>query len=221
MAYDNSRRRQAARTTRARILEAATAAFLTRGYHGTTIRQVAEAAGVSQETLYKTFGGKAALLKAVYDVALAGDDEAIPLAARPEALAVRDATSLAEAAQRYAELAQLISGRTDPLLRVLLTSRGTDKALDDFARTIDRERHTGATFFVTAWHRAGWLRADISIEEAIDSVWALNSPQLRWPLLDRGWSEEQYARWLAGLLVHVLAEDASPDSLPTAIAGSR
>jgi AcrR family transcriptional regulator len=155
---------------------------------------------VSQETIYKTFGGKAALLKSVYDVTLAGDDEDIPLAGRPEAIAVRDAPSPAAAAASYAELAQLISRRIDPLLRVLLEARDTDRALAEFARTIDEERHVGSSFYVRQWERNGWLRDDITVEQAIDTVWALNSPQPRWLLLDHGWSDEQYTRWLAGLI---------------------
>jgi AcrR family transcriptional regulator len=200
MAYDNRQRQEAARTTRARIIEAAKAGFLAHGFGGTTIRQFAEDAGVSQETIYKTFGGKAALLKSVYDVTLAGDDEDIPLAGRPEAIAVRDAPSPAAAAASYAELAQLISRRIDPLLRVLLGARDTDRALAEFARTIDEERHVGSSFYVRQWERNGWLRDDITVDQAIDTVWALNSPQPRWLLLDHGWSDEQYTRWLAGLI---------------------
>jgi AcrR family transcriptional regulator len=200
MAYDNRQRQEAARTTRARIIEVAKAGFLAHGFGGTTIRQFAEDAGVSQETIYKTFGGKAALLKSVYDVTLAGDDEDIPLAGRPEAIAVRDAPSPAAAAVSYAELAQLISRRIDPLLRVLLGARDTDRALAEFARTIDEERHVGSSFYVRQWERNGWLRDDITVDQAIDTVWALNSPQPRWLLLDHGWSDEQYTRWLAGLI---------------------
>ena len=200
MAYDNRQRQEAARTTRARIIEAAKAGFLAHGFGGTTIRQFAQDAGVSQETIYKTFGGKAALLKSVYDVTLAGDDEDIRLAGRPEAIAVRDAPSPAAAAASYAELAQLISRRIDPLLRVLLGARDTDRALAEFARTIDEERHVGSSFYVRQWERNGWLRDDITVDQAIDTVWALNSPQPRWLLLDHGWSDEQYTRWLAGLI---------------------
>ena len=200
MAYDNRQRQEAARTTRARIVEAAKAGFLAHGFGGTTIRQLAEDAGVSQETIYKTFGGKAALLKSVYDVTLAGDDEDIPLAGRPEAIAVRDASSPAAAAASYAELAQLISRRIDPLLRVLLGARDTDRALAEFTRTIDEERHVGSSFYVRQWERNGWLRDDITVDQAIDTVWALNSPQPRWLLLDHGWSDEQYTQWLAGLI---------------------
>jgi AcrR family transcriptional regulator len=207
--YDNRQRQEAARTTRARIVEAAKASFLRRGFGGTTIRQVADDAGVSHETIYKTFGGKAALLKSVYDVSLAGDDLDIPLAERPEAIAVRDAESPAAAAAAYAELAQLISSRIDPLLRVLLGARDTDKSLSGFARTTEKERHVGSSFYVRQWEHNGWLRDDITTEEAIDSVWALNSPQPRWLLLDHGWSEEQYTRWLAGLIRHAIFKDDS------------
>jgi AcrR family transcriptional regulator len=207
LTYDNRQRQEAARTTRARIIETAKTSFLRRGFGGTTIRQVAHEAGVSQETIYKTFGGKAALLKSVYDVSLAGDDEAIPLAARPEAIAVRDAASPGAAALAYAELAQLISSRIDPLLRVLLGSRDTDKALTEFARTTERERHVGSAFYVRQWEQIGWLRDDLTTEQAIDSVWALNSPQPRWLLLDHGWSEEQYTRWLAGLIHQAIFKD--------------
>ena len=204
MPYDNRQRQETARTTRARVIEAAKSSFLGRGFGGTTIRQVAEDAGVSQETIYKTFGGKAALLKSVYDVSLAGDDDDIPLAARPEALAVLEAQSPEAAAQAYAELAQLISSRIDPLLRVLLGARDTDEALAEFARATDRERHVGSSFYVRHWEQNGWLREDITLDHAIDAVWALNAAQTRWLLLDHGWSDEQYARWLAELIRHAI-----------------
>jgi AcrR family transcriptional regulator len=208
VAYDNRRRQDMARTTRARVLAAATASFLSRGFARTTVRQVAGDAGVSPETVYKTFGSKAALLKTVYDVALVGDDEAVPLAARPEAIAVRDAQSPAAAAAAYARLSQLISSRIDPLLRVILGARDTDTALAQFAATTDRERHAGSTFYVQHWADQGWLRDGISLDHAIDAVWALNSPQPRWLLLDHGWSDQQYTRWLADLIQHAIFGDS-------------
>ena len=94
--------------------------------------------------------------------------------------------------------------------RVLLGARDTDKALAEFARTTDEERRAGSSFYVRHWEENGWLRDDITVDHAIDSVWALNSPQLSWLLLDRGWSDEQYARWLAGLIRSaIFADDGS------------
>ena len=204
MPYDNRQRHESAHTNRARIIAVADTSFIERGFGATTIRQIAVDAGVSQETIYKTFGGKPALLKAVYDVSLARDDDAVPLADRPEAIAVRDAHSPHDAAVAYAELARAVSIRTDPLLRVLLGARDTDPTLAEFAQTIDAERHVGSSFCIRHWAANGWLRDDITVDHAIDTLWALNSPQPRWLLLDHGWSEAQYTRWLADLIHHAI-----------------
>ena len=158
---------------------------------------MAESAGVSQETIYKSFGSKAALLKAVYDVALVGDAEDVPLAARPEALAVIEATTPEASAQAYAELARTIAARTDPLLRVLLRSRGSDRALEEFATITDGERLIGSRHWVGHWQAQGWLREDLTLDRAAEILWALNSPEPRWLLLDRGWSRDEFTRWLA------------------------
>lgn len=204
MAYDNSARAAKARATRARVIDAARASFLDRGYAGTTIALVAEEAAVSQETIYKTFGSKAALLKAVYDVTLAGDDDDVPLAQRPEALAALQAASGEEAIAAYAALAMTISRRTDPLVRMIMGSRDTDAALSSFVDTIHQERRTGSAFWVGHLHAAGWLRDDLDIERAADILWALNSYEPRWLLTDRGWSPEEFTSWLARTLCRAL-----------------
>ena len=163
----------------------------------TTIRAVAESAGVSQETIYKSFGSKASLLKAVYDVALAGDAEEVPLAARPESRASSKQPPRRPPPRRTPSSPGVISRRTDPLLRVLLRSRGSDRALDEFAATTDGERLIGSRHYVRHWESKGWLRDDVTPERAAEIVWALNSPEPRWLLLDQGWSQAEFTRWLA------------------------
>src|SRR6476659_6509325 len=80
--YDSSRRQARAQESRAAVLRAALDRFLEQGYSSTTIAQIAGDADVSVETVYKTFGNKAGLLKAVFDVAVAGDDEPVAMADR-------------------------------------------------------------------------------------------------------------------------------------------
>jgi AcrR family transcriptional regulator len=75
--YNSERRRQAADRTRAAVLAACRELLFRDGYHATTVRAVAERAGVSVETVYKTFGGKPGMVKALWDTTLAGDDERI------------------------------------------------------------------------------------------------------------------------------------------------
>ncbi len=204
MAYDNSARAARARETRARVLAAARQSFLARGFAGTTIGLVADEAAVSQETIYKAFGNKAALLKAVYDVTLAGDDDDVPLSQRPEAVAVIESRTGEEAIAAYARLAQAIGGRTDPLVRMIMGSRDTDANLASFVATIHQERRMGSAFWVGRWHEAGWLREDLDVERAADILWALNSYEPRWLLIDRGWSPDEVTAWLADTLCRAL-----------------
>jgi AcrR family transcriptional regulator len=207
MAYDNSSRAAAARATRTKVLAAARDAFLTTGYAGTTIRTVAEAAGVSQETVYKRFGNKARLLKDVYDVAMAGDEEPVPVADRPEARALRDARTPDEAATAYGRLARALTERAGPVMRIVLSARGSDPDLEAFVATVDAERLTGATFAVRGWAEQGWLRSGLSVERARDQLWTLNAPAVWLLLVERGWSGEDYEAWLAGALRALLLRD--------------
>lgn len=210
MPYDNSLRGAAARETRARILDAARASFMESGFARTTIRQVATDAGTSQETIYKTFGGKAALLKAAYDTALVGDVEQEPLSRRAEALAVRNAPTATAAVTAYAELARVIAVRVDPLLRVIFRSGGADEQLAAFARSIEGERRIGCGLWVNHWHEAGWLRADRTVEQAIDILQMLSSLENRWALQDAGWTDEAIAAWLAETIQHSILAPPDP-----------
>ncbi len=58
---------QVAALRRAQILDAATKVFATRGFHRTTIRDIAKAAGVADGTIYNYFANKTALLVGILD----------------------------------------------------------------------------------------------------------------------------------------------------------
>ena len=100
--YDSTRRREQARENRSRVLAAARSQLVERGYAATTIPAIAADAGVSVETVYKAFGNKAGLLKAVFDVVIVGDDEPVPF----ELLARAAAASDPAAEQVWAQMAQ-------------------------------------------------------------------------------------------------------------------
>ena len=71
--YDSSGRRERARQTRGQIIDAARELFLTGGYAATTVAAIAAAARVSVETIYKGFGGKPGLVRAIVERGLAGE----------------------------------------------------------------------------------------------------------------------------------------------------
>src|ERR1700749_3876792 len=86
-----------------RILRAAHALFVRNGYHATTLTAVADAAGVAHRTVYVRFGTKAALLKRVIDMAVAGDLAPIEVVSREW---YRTATTAPTLEERIAAFAQ-------------------------------------------------------------------------------------------------------------------
>ncbi|HXD69736.1 MAG TPA: TetR family transcriptional regulator, partial [Gaiellales bacterium] len=80
--YRSERRREQARETRRRMLEAAGTLLAARGYAGTTIAAVAAEAGVAPETVYAAFRNKRTLVGELVRTAVRGDGSAPPAAAQ-------------------------------------------------------------------------------------------------------------------------------------------
>jgi AcrR family transcriptional regulator len=195
--YDNSRRSERARESRRRVLDAAHELLVSAGFAGMRLADVAEAAGVSVETVYKQFRNKGGLLKAVYDVRLAGDDDPVPLGERPEYLAMIEEQDPARKIRLYAGLGRRISERAGPLTIRVLECRGAHPEVEEFARTIEAERLFGATAFVGHLDQSGVLRPDLDADRARDELWVLISPEVWAQLVQRrGWTNDQYEAWL-------------------------
>ena len=77
--------------------------FARDGFRPATIAAIAAHAGVSAESVYKGFGSKAAVAKAVFDLVIAGDDEPVPVAERPAMQAVRDEPGVRRKIAMFAE----------------------------------------------------------------------------------------------------------------------
>ena len=207
--YVSPRRDDAARRTRARILDVAEQELERSGYHATTIAGLASAAGVSPQTIYNSIGGgKAAVIKALYDVRLAGDDEPVPLAERPEIRRIAEQSDATAALRAYIAAGRVLYERVGRLLGILLVDGpGADADLRTFVDTIERERRIGNTSIVT--HVAGrfGLRPGLNAEQAVDIVWTLTSFEIADRLIRRcGWSLDAYEQWLGDVVVGSLTE---------------
>jgi AcrR family transcriptional regulator len=208
--YDSSRRSEAARLTRRRIVEAARQEFLSTGYHGTTIGALAKAAEVSPQTIYNTCGSKADVLKTVYDILLAGDDEEVVMNDRPEIARILSQRSTSATLRAYAGFSAMIVGRVGPLIgMVLAEGAGSDADLGAFLSTIDGERRAGNTGIVRHLADRFGLPDGVPIERAVDHVWTLTSIEVADRLVRRcGWSLDAYERWLGeGLISGLRALD--------------
>src|SRR5437879_6704400 len=143
--YDSTRRRAQAAQTRQDILKAALQLFLEGGYAGTTINDVAAAARVAVETIYRGFGGKAALFKGVIEAAIAGG--AARAAITPEARPVVRAMIAEQNPRRVLELHAAtqpgIHARAGPLYRVLIEAAAADPEVADVWNQLEAQRLTG------------------------------------------------------------------------------
>lgn len=200
--YDSSRRQEQARATRRQIAEAARGAFIERGYAGTTIAAIAQAAGVAPETVYAIFDSKRNILWHLMDIAVGGDDQPIRLMDRPEPQAVlRDPDPHRQLRVLSEKLAETLS-RVAPILEVLRSAARSDPEIDALLQTLLKERLENLTTFTR--HIAG-LRAGLDASAAGVQVWAIASPEVFLLLTrDRGLSLEEYSNWLNATLSRLL-----------------
>jgi len=127
--YDASWRRAQARETQRHIAETARALFLDRGYGATSIRQIADAAGVAVQTIYNAFEGKPAIVARIADMAIVGDDEPVALIDRPHVQAIGQGTDAGVMVRQWASLCRGIFTRFLPLLPILGEAAAADPAV--------------------------------------------------------------------------------------------
>ena len=203
--YESSRRQAQARETRRQIAEAAKSLFFERGYSGTTIDAIAQAAGVASETIYSIFGSKRKVLSHLMDISIGGDDQPIRLLDRPEPQAVLQDTD-----QRY-QVLMFSKGITDILARaaqlfeVMRSAAMTEKEIADLLQNLLKERLENMTTFATHLASNGGLHEGIDIPMAGEMVWTITSPEVFLLLTrDRNYSKERYATWLEATLTRLL-----------------
>jgi AcrR family transcriptional regulator len=208
--YDNSRREAAARETRRAVVDAAHGLFLEKGYGGTSLAEVAEAAGVSVQTVYAQLGSKRALLKEVLDVVIAGDHEPVPLRDRAEAEAFRAEPDPERKLRLVAALFIAVALRVEPVDRVMRSAAAVDLDVAEQVRLADQGRLTGMTEIARHLRNAGVLREDLTVAQAAQRLWALNGPALYRPLVvEQGLGPQEYEQWLGDLLIASLLPPAS------------
>ena len=192
--YRSARRAAQADSTRRALLRAATELFTTRGWAATGLRDIAAEAGVSTETIYTHFQSKADLLRRAADVAVVGDHDPVPVADRPEFVAM----GVGPRPDRLAAATRVVSDihqRTAGFARVLREAAPTDESIADALQaTKERQRldvRSGAD-----------LVAGRALTEAeCDGVWALVSVEVYLLLVDEaGWTVDQYETWLVSML---------------------
>src|SRR5580704_9014932 len=159
--YRSPLRQAKARRTRARILEAATQLFRTQGYAGTTVAAVAAAAEVSVAAVELAFPTKPDLLKAAIDVAIAGDDEPMPVLERPWAVAARAAPGAKAFLDAVATILVPAAERPVAPAHAALEGPGSDDRLFPLAAQLSAERAVSSCLIDAALTEKTPLRAGL------------------------------------------------------------
>ena len=197
--YDASGRQERARQQHQAALDQAQQRLLERGYAATTVESIAGAAGVSVATVYKTYGGKAGLLRELCERALRGAGT-VPAEVRSDALRAGDEPRAVVAG--WAALAAEVSPRISPLLLVLRAAAETDReARALYAELDDARLHRmaeNARYLADGRH----LRSGVIADEARDVLWLCTSPELYdLMVVKRGWSLGRFAKLVADTIV--------------------
>lgn len=193
------------RSTRTRITTAATELFTSAGYSSTSIAAIAARAGVSEQSVYYSFGTKRAVLTAALDLAIAGDDEPVPTLERPwvrEALA--DPDPHGQIHRQVAGAADVLR-RAAPLLDVVRSAATIDAELAEVWETNLQQRLTVQRVFAEALARKTPLPANMAVDAAADTALAILSPETYHLLVHhQGWAHTRWRGWATNALRRLL-----------------
>ena len=201
--YDSSRRRRWAEENRARILEVARRLFLADGYAATPVSRIADQADVSVETIYKAFGGKAGLVRSLWERALEGSND-IPAERRSDEMRTRE-TDPRRIIENWGRFVTEVAPLGAPIFLLARSAATSDPELAEVldqaeAARLDRMEHNARDLL-----QRGYLRPGITLAEARDVLWAYSSAELYDLLvIRRGWPIERFGRFVAGGMIAAL-----------------
>lgn len=195
--YHSPLRADQAQQTRRRVLEAARELFVERGYARTTVAAVADAAGVSPETIYVSLGGKRGLLEGVMDITgphdSAADDDSWwrAVGALPDPAARLD---------RMVAYSCRIMARTRPIHAIIRGAADKEPFAAALGHELLAERLANQTDRIRRY-LAGALRPGLSVTEAGQRYCALAGPELYHLLtVEMSWTAEHHQTWLTELM---------------------
>jgi AcrR family transcriptional regulator len=193
------------RLARRAVVDAARTLFLKRGYGATTIDAISALSDVPPATVYRLFSSKRGILKALLDVSIAGNDEAIPMADRPPVRSLLADPDPRNMVAGFVGVAAQVNSRTAAIYRILVSAAASDPDTATLLDELTRQRQQGQGRVARALARARSLQPTLRERDAGDIIHALVSPEVYGLLVvDRGWPPERYETWLTETLVDQL-----------------
>jgi AcrR family transcriptional regulator len=206
--YDASSRRKRAEderhATRARVVEAATRLFVSKGYTATTMADIAREAGVAIQTVYAAGRSKADLLQAAVQREVAGDDADLLVHERPAYAAVAAEQDPIRQAHLLADLTCQVHQRSAPIQTAFRQAAAVEPAV---AQRLAEEHRRRLETFGAIIRMLPADRLKHSYEECTDTAWAVASAEVFIMLRTvRGWSWDEIREWLGRTFVDLLID---------------
>ena len=197
--YDSSGRRERAARTRDLVVAVAEERFTEDGYAGATVSSIAAVAEVSVDTIYKTFGGKPGLVRAIYERALQGTGP-VPAEQRSDRLQAEE-TDPRRIISGWGRFVTELAPRAARIHRIIRDAAAADPELTALLRQIDDDRLVRMTANARRMSRAGHLKPGLSVRAAADVLWTYSSPELYDLLVvRRGMPLAEYGRFVAAAM---------------------
>jgi AcrR family transcriptional regulator len=194
-AYDSPRRREQAAATRAAILDAALKLFEQQGYAATSVAAIAEEAGVALKTVYAVFGTKRGVLVALRNRLVRGSDDPVPVAEREWFRAVLDEPDPRKRLTMFAAAATALKSRAGAIFEIIRHAAPADPEIGAMWDEFMRDFYENQRLVIERFDADGALKVDVN--RATDVLWTINHPAVYHLLVvERGWSAEEYQRWL-------------------------
>ena len=201
-------RKDQAEQTRLRIMRAAHAEFLAKGYHGATVEAIAKRAKVAPQTVYFVFHTKAALISAVIDTAVLGEEDPVDPVSTDWWERMQQAPTGAEALRIFVAGAAPLLERAAGISEIMRAAALTD---DEVRRTFDHHdgmQVAGYRQVIDVVVATGTLRADLTPETATDLLLTIAGDSTYFLLrTERGWSEAQVTEWMSDALPRLIVAD--------------
>lgn len=183
------------RRTRQRIIEAAARLFVRDGYLQTTMSAIAAEAGVAYQTLYLSFGSKVAILRAAFDVAVAGDDEPIPMLERDWIQRIDQEPDGPRAVRIFVGAVALIFAREYPLYAAITAATADPEISDELARLKAQRYQTYSAIIARLAAKPGFTRS-LNHERVAQVLYTVVSDETYGLLVaEHGWSLADWTQW--------------------------
>jgi AcrR family transcriptional regulator len=175
--------------------------LLGKGFAATTIADIAASAGVSPEAIYKTFGGKPGLIRAICEAALAGSGP-VHAETRSDELQRRESDPRA-IIRGWGTLTMEVAPRVAPVLLLLRAAATHQPEMAQLQEAIEVQRLTRMTHNANAV--AAHLRPGLTVDQAGVILWTYSSPEIYELLVvKQQWTLSRYGDFVAEAIIAAL-----------------